>query len=350
MGARPNFVKAAPLLQCLENVGKAEVRLIHTGQHTDFQLSDVFFKDLGIREPDINLGVSGGKHAEQTARIMIGYEPVCMSEQPDLVVVFGDVNSTLAGALVAKKCGSALAHIEAGLRSGDRTMPEEINRLAVDAISDLLLTTSDDASLNLIKEGQDESKIVLVGNLMIDSLLRQANKDTDVLQRFKLASKSYIVTTLHRPSNVDDISVLSSLVNQICSASGVPVVFPVHPRTAAKLDTAVQTDNLLVCEPLGYCDFITLIKNASAIVTDSGGIQEEASTLNIPCLTMRTTTERPITISLGTNRLVSKDTLDVELSKALSGDWPVAKLIPLWDGNSAQRTALAIDRFLENGV
>ncbi len=357
-GARPNYMKVFPLLRALERAPERwRPVLIHTGQHYDAAMSDVFFEDFGVRPPDHFLGVGSGPHGAQTGRVMIALEPVLERERPDWLVVVGDVNSTVAGALTAVKMGIRVAHLEAGLRSGDRSMPEEINRCATDAIADLLLTPSEDADAHLRREGVPPERIARVGNIMIDSLvfLLPRAKASPVLDRLDLAEGDYVLATLHRPSNVDDPARLGRLLDQLAEAAGArPVVLPMHPRTRRLVDDAPalrrRARRLCCVEPLGYVDFLRLQLGAAAVVTDSGGIQEETSFLGIPCLTARPNTERPITIEQGTNRLVDPDgerlAPAIEAAIAQYHGQP-APAIPLWDGQTAPRVVAALERATE---
>jgi len=349
VGARPNFMKAAPVLAEMRRRPDSFLpRLIHTGQHYDTAMSASFFEDLGLPQPDFNLNVGSGTHAEQTARIMLGYEPIALQDRPDWTIVVGDVNSTIACALVAAKLGINIAHIEAGLRSRDRTMPEEINRVLTDAISDLLLTTEPQAEQNLITEGIPATKIKFVGNVMIDSLFSNLERAraSDVLKRFGLKSGQYAAVTLHRPSNVDSPERLAGIISALRVISGhLKVVFPVHPRTQAML-SAIATDGLIISDPLGYVDFLRLFSEARLVLTDSGGLQEETTALGIPCLTLRENTERPITVESGTNKVIGTDperiiaeTLEVLRSGTESHK---TKRPPLWDGQAAVRICDAI--------
>jgi len=345
VGARPNFMKAAPI--CAEmrrRPDEFDVKIVHTGQHYDTAMSAGFFKDLGLPEPDHNLGVGSGTHTEQTARIMLAFEPVVISEKPDWVVVVGDVNSTVASALVASKLGVKVAHVEAGLRSFDRTMPEEINRILTDSISDMLLTTEESGNENLRHEGISPEKIKFVGNVMIDSLVQNLEraKQSDVLGGLGLGSQEFAVLTLHRPSNVDTREKLEPLVQAFNDISErLPIIFPVHPRTRAKLDEfSIDTSRLRLVEPLGYLDFLALYSQARFVMTDSGGLQEETTYLGIPCLTIRENTERPMTIEVGTNQLV-KDPIGLKraasnLLDSAAGHTPKS-IPPLWDGKAAGR-------------
>lgn len=348
VGARPNFMKVAPVHAALAALGHESV-LVHTGQHYDTRLSDVFFDELGLPAPQINLGVGSASHAVQTARIMETFEPVVLAQRPNCVLVAGDVNSTIACALVAVKLGIPTTHLEAGLRSFDRTMPEEINRVLTDAISDLLLTPSADADENLAREGIPAERIVRVGNAMIDSLLthlpraRAANPGA----RFGVRSGEYALLTLHRPSNVDDGDRLADLLGAVAEvAARLPVIFPVHPRTAQRLsDTGFAVpEGLRLSEPLGYLDFLGLEADARLVLTDSGGIQEETTALGVPCLTLRTTTERPITVAEGTNTVVGieREAIVAAALEILDRGGKAARIPPLWDGQAGPRAAAAI--------
>ena len=352
-GARPNFMKIKPLIREIAeyNAQRAPdalnvyALLVHTGQHYDQNMSDVFFRELGISQPDVNLGVGSGSHAVQTARIMMGFETVCEQEKPDWIVVVGDVNSTMACTLVCAKIGIRVAHIEAGLRSFDRTMPEEINRLVTDALADLLLTPSEDANENLIHEGISRDKIKFVGNIMIDSLMENLVKAraSGVLTRLRLEPGRFVYVTLHRPANVDGQSSLSTIMAVLEQISGrLPVVFPIHPRTRKMLSefglTPRSDNRLLLLEPIGYHDSICLTENARLVLTDSGGLQEEATFFRTPCLTLRPNTERPITITLGSNRLTKLEHLMDDVHDALNGPQRKGQVPPLWDGRTAERT------------
>ena len=348
MGARPNYMKIAPLMDALAGVPGLTQLLINTGQHYDEAMSGVFIRELKLPAPDRDLGVGSGSHAAQTARVMMAFEEVCLETAPDLVVVVGDVNSTMAAALVAAKLRIPVAHVEAGLRSFDREMPEEINRLVTDAVADLLLTPSADADDNLRREGVSAEKIFRVGNIMIDTLekhLPHARFDR-VRERFDLTHKAYAVVTLHRPSNVDDPETLSGIIAALRHiAAHMPIVFPVHPRTRARLngDAAGMGSRLKLVEPLGYLDFLSLTSNARIVLTDSGGLQEETTALGIPCLTVRENTERPVTVTHGTNELVGSDPARIvagfERALARSG---TPSRPELWDGRTAGRIAAVL--------
>jgi UDP-N-acetylglucosamine 2-epimerase (non-hydrolysing) len=349
-GARPNFMKVAPLVEAIQGRRQAagapglEFCLVHTGQHYDDQMSRVFFDELGMPRPDVNLEVGSGSHAVQTANVMTRFEPVCVSEQPDWVVVVGDVNSTLACTLVATKLGLRVAHVEAGLRSFDRTMPEEINRLVTDALADLLLPPSEEADENLRREGVSPSRIRRVGNVMIDSLVRQLPKarQSGILAGLGLAARQFAYVTLHRPSNVDDQAALPVIVAELGRlATRCPVVFPIHPRTRKRLDEfSLRLDGrpgMHLLKPVGYHDSLCLAENARFVLTDSGGLQEETTYFRTPCLTLRPNTERPITITSGSNRLTRLETLAHDIEQVLAGEERFGTLPPLWDGRAAER-------------
>jgi UDP-N-acetylglucosamine 2-epimerase (non-hydrolysing) len=345
-GARPNYMKIAPLWRIMKRERDVIVPVtIHTGQHYDKEMSQVFFDDLAMYSPDICLEVGSGSHAGQTGRAMIELEPALMGVDPDILVVVGDVNSTLAGALVAVKMGIPVAHIEAGLRSYDRTMPEEINRVLTDAVSDFLFTSCRDANDNLKKEGVAGDKIHFVGNIMIDSLVHvlPALRSSNILKKLKVETKRYVCVTIHRPSNVDDFGNLGEILSGLDEAGrNMPVVFPVHPRTRKMIDGAgwkPAGEGLKLVDPLGYVDFMQLMSNSAAVVTDSGGIQEETTYLGIQCLTIRDTTERPITVSEGTNRLIKPVRGDIvrEIQGALGRTGSGVPRIELWDGKTAER-------------
>ncbi len=347
VGARPNFMKVAPVMAALARHEAVRQRLVHTGQHYDANMSDVFFRQLGIPEPDINLGVGSASHTVQTAQIMLRFEEVVLAEEPDLVLVYGDVNSTVAAALVCAKLLIPVGHVEAGLRSGDRTMPEEINRLLTDQIADLLFTPSQDGDHNLLREGVAPHKIHFVGNVMIDTLVRllpqaEQTRPADL-------PAQYALVTLHRPSNVDDPALLREIITALAAISGqIPVLFPVHPRTRqrmAEFNLAwPDSDRLRLMDPVGYLEFLALQQGATLVITDSGGIQEETTFLGVPCLTVRENTERPITVTCGTNTLVGQDMerLRAEVDNILAGRGKKGEIPPLWDGHASRRIAEVI--------
>jgi UDP-N-acetylglucosamine 2-epimerase (non-hydrolysing) len=346
VGARPNFVKVAPILAELTEYPYVSTTLVHTGQHYDAQMSDAFFANLDIPRPDVNLKVSGGGSVTQMADIMTRLEPVLVGARPDVVVVVGDVTSTVAAALTTVKLGYPLAHVEAGLRSFDRSMPEEVNRVVTDAVSDLLFTTEPAANENLAREGLDPDKVHFVGNVMIDTLFRYREKarESDVLERLDLGSGGYAVLTLHRPSNVDDEGTLGLLLQAIARIQAeIPIVFPVHPRTRRRLEALASVlppmPRLHLADPLPYLDFLQLMAEARCVLTDSGGVQEETTALGIPCLTLRHNTERPITVTRGTNRIVGTDpdTIYESWRTLATGKWPAGELPELWDGKAAGR-------------
>jgi len=348
VGARPNLMKMAPLVEEMQRHPNIHQTLLHTGQHYDAKMSQIFFDQLGLPQPDIYLGIGSGSHAEQTARVMLAFEQALLEHQPDLVIVVGDVNSTLACTITAAKLQVPVAHVEAGLRSFDRTMPEEVNRLVTDVLSDLLFTTSPDADENLQREGIPPEKIFLVGNVMIDTLFkhRARAEALDMPAQFNLKSGQYALLTLHRPSNVDEPGVLKGLLAALSAIQQeIPILFPAHPRTLrrieefglqAKLDAA---PHLRLIEPLGYLEFLNLMMHARLVLTDSGGIQEETTILGIPCLTLRENTERPITITEGTNELVGVDPQRIVTAagRILAGQHKAGHLPRLWDGHAAER-------------
>ena len=349
-GARPNFPKAAPVIAALAAAG-ARQRLVHTGQHYDDRMSEIFFRELDLPRPDINLGVGSGSHAQQTAALMVGLEQEFVETRPELVIVYGDVNSTLAAAVTASKLGIPVAHVEAGLRSFDMSMPEEINRIVTDRLSDLLLCTSPDAIAHLAREGVDPERIHLVGNPMIDTLLANLDRLDAERARSSLGlPERYIVATLHRPGNVDDPEAAGALVALMHSAAArADIVLPLHPRGRAVLEALGIADHprIHVVEPLGYLDFISLVRGSAAVITDSGGVQEETTILEVPCLTLRPNTERPITITHGTNRLASPENLLPLLDVALSEGAGPAMTPPLWDGRAGERIAHVILDWLD---
>lgn len=346
VGARPNFMKVGPVHRALVAAG-AHSQVVHTGQHYDAQMSDVFFRQLGLPEPDHYLGIGAGTHAQQTARVMQAIEPIVVESRPDVVVVVGDVNSTVAAALVASKLHVPLAHVEAGLRSGDRRMPEEINRLVTDAISDVLFVSEPSGVQNLEREGADPSRVHFVGNVMIDSLVRARDlaESTTVARDLALERGGYVLMTLHRPSNVDAEAPLREIVRLLERVASIrPTVLPLHPRTLRNLDRfglldAVRgIDGLHLSGPLGYLEFLGLMLGAAAVVTDSGGIQEETTYLGVPCITVRDSTERPVTVTIGTNELapLDADAIAARLQERLVAD-PTGHVPPLWDGRAGER-------------
>jgi UDP-N-acetylglucosamine 2-epimerase (non-hydrolysing) len=364
VGARPNFMKAAPLLTALKKYPQFKVLLVHTGQHYDKEMSDLFFRELRLPPPDIYLNVGSGSHGSQTAKIMMRFEKACLKERPHLIIVVGDVNSTAACALVAAKLFIPVAHVEAGLRSFDRSMPEEINRVMTDHLSDYLFTTCKDGNQNLRREGIPNNRIFFVGNVMIDTLMRYAlvARKSEVLEKLLLKKngklRRYAVLTLHRPSNVDDPYILRGVLQSLCDvARTLPIIFPVHPRTMQKM-TSLRIDHLvhyihhlppgnrsgiytkiLVLPPFGYCDFLRLMSQAALVFTDSGGIQEETTILGVPCLTLRNTTERPVTVREGTNVVVGNDPdRIIRAASNLLKNRTIRKKIPkFWDGKAAER-------------
>jgi UDP-N-acetylglucosamine 2-epimerase (non-hydrolysing) len=350
-GARPNFPKAGPVIKALSELG-IQQRLIHTGQHYDDKMSEIFFRELELPRPDQNLGVGSGKHGEQTARAMILLEEEFLANPPALVIVYGDINSTVAASLVAAKLQIPVAHVEAGLRSFDRSMPEEVNRLVTDQLSDLLFATSPDAIAHLANEGVDAEKIHFVGNPMIDTLLANLEKATLDSRSFDFSiPEKFAIVTLHRPSNVDDDELSKVIVNALNEiADLIPLIVPLHPRGRAQLEALGfgQSKNVQLVDPLGYLDFVTLMRTATAVITDSGGVQEETTILNVPCLTLRKNTERPITISHGTNRLVEPSDLVAEVSRVLEGKAVDPVYPPLWDGQAGKRIAKVIAEYLQS--
>ena len=355
VGGRPNFPKIAPILEAMTEAPEIVSRLVHTGQHYDHAMSQAFFEDLAIPAPDFFLGVGSGSHAEQTAKVMIAFEQVLLGERPDLVVVVGDVNSTLAAALVAAKCLVPVAHVEAGLRSGDRTMPEEINRILTDHCADYLFTHSDDADANLRAEGIPGEKIFLTGNVMIDTLRKCEGlaRKRRTAEGLGLSAQGYALLTLHRPSNVDDPAVFGRILDGLEAVlADLPVLFPIHPRSRKRLEEfglgarIARLGNLRLTDPLGYLTFLGLMMEARLVLTDSGGIQEETTALGVPCLTLRESTERPVTVRLGTNRLVGTDPdrLRQEARRILEGGSPRGSLPPLWDGQAAKRIVAILRR------
>jgi len=348
VGARPNFIKIAPIMAEYRKNTNIEAILVHTGQHYDCKMSDLFFSQIGISEPDDNLEVGSASHAVQTANIMKAFEPICKKYKPDGVLVVGDVNSTIACGLVAVKLGIKLIHVEAGLRSGDREMPEEINRILTDSISDLLFCTEKSGVNNLLNEGISKNKIFFVGNVMIDTLLKNKVKaeKSKILEQLSISGKDYAVLTLHRPNNVDNIRVFNQIIDALeVIQEHLLVIFPVHPRTRKNIlggnigSRIKKMSNLKLIDPLGYLDFMKLMSAARLVLTDSGGLQEETTVLGIPCLTLRNNTERPITIDLGTNILTGTDPNVIlkEFKRIIEGDCKQGKIPHLWDGHAAER-------------
>ncbi len=353
-GARPNFMKIAPIIEAIKNAqpkgSKLKYRLVHTGQHYDEKMSGDFFKQLGIPHPDVNLEVGSGTQAEQTAKIMIKYEALLMESPTDLCIVVGDVTSTMACSIAAKKLNVKVAHVEGGIRSGDITMPEEVNRIVTDSITDYFFTTSEVANNNLRKSGFPESSIHFVGNTMIDTLLKNMSRfeKPSLWDEAKLEEKKYFVITLHRPSNVDDPKQLESLIHEISNnTQDYKIVFPVHPRTRKMLDQ-IEFDRtkFILSEPMGYLQFNYMVKNAFAVITDSGGITEETTVMSIPCITLRTSTERPETCTIGTNELIGNNAADLKpwLEKLFAGQWKKGGIPPMWDGKTAERIVEILER------
>jgi UDP-N-acetylglucosamine 2-epimerase (non-hydrolysing) len=354
--ARPNFMKVAPLYHALARESWCTPLIVHTGQHYDANMSDAFFRDLRLPEPAYHLEVGSGSHAEQTGRTMIAYEAVCMRSRPDAIVVVGDVNATAACAMVGAKLCIPVVHLEAGLRSRDRTMPEEINRLVTDAIADLLWTPSPDGDANLRAEGVAPEKIECIGNIMIDSfeMLRERIESADTRRRLGVDGQPYAVVTLHRPSNVDRKEQLGSLVAALVALTRqLKVVFAIHPRTRRRLEEfgflgeITSNARIIATEPLGYIEFMNLIARCTIAVTDSGGVQEETTYLGIPCATLRENTERPVTVTEGTNRLLGADGLVSAVERALKGEWPKGRRPDRWDGRTAERASASLRRWLK---
>lgn len=356
VGARPNFMKVAPLHRAMVEHGGFQSMIVHTGQHYDAKMSDVFFEQLEMPRPDVYLGIGGGSHAVQTAKVMIAFEEIVIQEKPDYILVVGDVNSTLAASIVAAKCHIPVIHVEAGLRSFDREMPEEINRIVTDSISSLLFVTEDSGVQNLMQEGVSHEKVHMVGNVMIDSLIhfREKSKASSILSDLGLSPKDYILVTMHRPANVDTHEGLQEILHVLEKCSKFKdVVFAVHPRTLHNFDRfglispLKQIQNLHLIEPLGYLEFLNLMENAMALVTDSGGVQEETTFLGVPCLTLRDSTERPVTVDLGTNQLLplSAHVVGEKLQEVIDGNAKKGTIPPLWDGKTAQRIVRIIDSF-----
>ena len=354
VGARPNFMKIAPIMDAMKKSSVINPILLHTGQHYDEKMSALFFKELKISEPDIYLGVGSESHAKQVAHIMEKFDDVCNTEKPDAILVVGDVNSTMACSLVASKLGIKIIHLEAGLRSFDRTMPEEINRIVTDSLADLLFTPSKDGNENLLKEGISPDKIFLVGNIMIDTLFRflPVIEKSSIIQELDLIPQQYLLVTLHRPSNVDQKESLEKILNTFQKIQQkIKIVFPVHPRTKKNMNELGfsgmidNMKNLIITEPLGYLDFQRLMTKSKAVITDSGGIQEETSVLKIPCITLRENTERPVTVSEGSNVLVGSDMnkLLTMVEKILNNKWKSGHVPKLWDGKTAERVIEIIE-------
>lgn len=353
-GARPNFMKIAPIIHAIQNAkdkGKnINYRLVHTGQHYDQKMSQTFFDELSIPQPDINLGCGGGSQAEQTASILLAFEKELLANPTDLVLVVGDVTSTMSCAIVAKKLNTKVAHVEAGIRSFDITMPEEINRMVTDSITDYFFTTSNHANKNLLKNGVDPNHIFFVGNVMIDTLLANMSRFKQPLffKEHKLKEKEYFVLTMHRPANVDETEKLRLMMQEILdNAQGMPVIFPIHPRTAKVIQSLnITAPNLIIVDPMGYLEFNYLVKHSFAVITDSGGITEETTVMGIPCLTLRDNTERPETISIGTNELVgtNPDNIKPAMDKLFAGNWKKGGIPQLWDGMAAERI---VDKLIE---
>ncbi len=355
VGARPNFMKIAPVIRAIDawnsragtgnkNQEPIHYRLVHTGQHYDPKMSGTFFAELGIPEPDFNLNVGSGTQAEQTSGIMVGYEKLLFQKKPDLCIVVGDVTSTMACAITAKKMLVRVAHIEGGIRSGDMSMPEEINRIVTDSVADYFFTTSETANEHLRKNGVGDGRIFFVGNTMIDTLLASRSRfhKPALWTEHSLQDKGYIVLTLHRPNNVDDPANLNRLLNEIISSSnGLPLIFPVHPRTRKVINSFTNplSAGLFLAEPLGYFEFNYLVDHSLAVITDSGGITEETTVMGVPCMTLRDSTERPETVTMGTNELLgtNPDAIAPAMKKLLSGQWKKGSIPPLWDGHTAER-------------
>ncbi|MCB1902100.1 non-hydrolyzing UDP-N-acetylglucosamine 2-epimerase [Cognatazoarcus halotolerans] len=357
-GARPNFMKIAPIVRALQAHGGMDFKIIHTGQHYDREMNDVFFEELGIPQPDVFMGAGGGSHAQQTAKIMVAFEELCQAERPDCVLVVGDVNSTLACSIVAKKLCIRVAHVEAGLRSGDMAMPEEINRLVTDAITDWFFVTEPSGRDNLLKEGKPAEAVHYVGHVMVDNLLYQAKKLDQVniadfeTSRFKAENARYGVVTLHRPSNVDDAATMKRIAGALKGISAeLPLIFPVHPRTRSNLERfgIVLGENVTLVGPRAYMEFLNLWKDAVMVLTDSGGLQEETTALGVPCITIRENTERPVTVDEGTNVLVGTDPERIveEVKTVLAGKGKRGQRPEFWDGRAAERIVVLISAALE---
>lgn len=346
-GARPNFMKIAPLIHAIQKAAQEgkdiHYRLVHTGQHYDRQMSETFFEELNIPQPDVNLGCGGGTQAEQTAAIMVAFEKDLTAHPTDLVLVVGDVTSTMACSIVAKKLCTKVAHVEAGIRSWDLTMPEEINRMVTDSLADYFFTTSEVANANLRRFGVEEKNLFFVGNVMIDTLLANRNRFVEpaVYDELKLRPQQYLALTMHRPANVDEAEKLKRLMNEIVTnVQGLPIVFPIHPRTAKIFkDLGIEASNLHIVEPMGYLEFNYLVERSKAVITDSGGITEETTVMGVPCITLRDNTERPETCTIGTNELIgtNPDNIKPALDKLFAGQWKTGSIPPLWDGHTAER-------------
>ncbi|MDD2798977.1 MAG: UDP-N-acetylglucosamine 2-epimerase (non-hydrolyzing) [Bacteroidales bacterium] len=345
-GARPNFMKIAPIIHAIvsiDSITKLSYRLVHTGQHYDQKMSDTFFSELNIPQPNANLGCGGGTQAEQTAAIMVAFEKELVANPTDLVIVVGDVTSTMACSIVAKKMNTKVAHVEAGIRSFDLSMPEEINRMVTDSLADYFFTTSEVANQNLRKAGVEEERIFFVGNVMIDTLLKNMSRfeKPSFFDDLNLSDKNYIIMTLHRPANVDEAGKLKTLIDEIVAHSnGLPIIFPIHPRTAKIFnELGISAPTLHTVDPLGYLHFNYLVQHAKAVITDSGGITEETTVMGVPCLTLRDNTERPETITVGTNELIGTNPANIApaLGLLFSGNWKKGGIPELWDGKAAER-------------
>lgn len=346
-GARPNFMKIAPLIHAIQKAQRAgediHYRLVHTGQHYDRQMSDTFFEELNIPQPDANLGCGGGTQAEQTAAIMVAFEKDLMAHPTELVLVVGDVTSTMACSIVAKKLCTKVAHVEAGIRSWDLTMPEEINRMVTDSLADYFFTTSEVANANLRRCGVEENNLFFVGNVMIDTLLANRSRfvKPQIYDTLGLQPQQYLMLTMHRPANVDEADKLQRMMHEIVNhVQGLPIVFPIHPRTAKIFkDLGIEAPNLHIVEPMGYLEFNYLVERAKAVITDSGGITEETTVMGVPCITLRDNTERPETCTIGTNELIgtNPDHIKLALDRLFSGQWKKGGIPPLWDGHAAER-------------